>query len=57
MTFKTKKFIITLEGGEKIEPKIPEEEEDSLEPNNSFVNEEEEPVCFLPSIFSLGERL
>lgn len=33
-----------------MEPKIPEEEESSLEPNNSFVNEEDEPVGFLPSI-------
>lgn len=40
----------TLEGGEKMEPKIPEEESESLEPNNWFVNEEDEPVGFRPSI-------
>jgi len=47
----------TLEDGEKIESKIPEEEDlcKSLEPKSSEVKEEvddkEESNCFLPSIF------
>jgi len=49
----------TLEDGEKIESKIPEAEDlcKSLEPKSSEVKEEveeeEEPNCFLPSIFLL----
>lgn len=42
----------TLLGGANMEPKIPVEDEESLEPNNSEVNEEEDddPTCFFPSI-------
>lgn len=40
------------DGGEKMDPKIPEEEEgrDSLDPKSSEVNEEEAPFCLFPSI-------
>lgn len=49
---------LTLEGGAKMDPKNPEEEEEgglSLEPKSSEVNdddEEDEPLFFLPSILS-----
>ena len=44
---------ITFEDGAKIDPKIPEEGEDSLDPNSSEVKEQPQPTCFFPSIFSL----
>lgn len=41
-----------VDGGEKMDPKIPEEEEgwDSLDPKSSEVNEEQVPFCLFPSI-------
>lgn len=43
---------VTLEEGENIEPRIPEDEDgcESLEPKSSEVREEYEPTCLLPSI-------
>lgn len=50
-----KKQITFGDGGEKIDPKIPEEGEgcDSLEPKSSAVKEEEVPFCFFSSILFL----
>lgn len=45
----------TLDDGENIDSKIPEAGGgcDSLDPKSSEVKEEEEPICFFPSIFLL----
>lgn len=43
----------TFDEGANIDPKIPDEDEDSLEPKSSEVKEEDDPICLLPSIFSV----
>lgn len=46
----------TFDEGANIDPKIPVEEEDSLEPKSSEVKEEDDDeACFLPSILSLSK--
>lgn len=46
----------TFDEGANIDPKIPVEEDDSLEPKSSEVKEEDDDeACFLPSILSLSK--